>query len=315
MFSSLTCYYPSYSSLYPIRSFIDSLSGMLSIVASIGVIIAVRRTLKANSEHKPSCTHPTSENLLLRCQELEHQLAVRDSQYEDLRAATAASHAKYLKLEKHYISNEERYQRQCVELQQRNTTLVTHFDARRKEMRLLPLTLFAERLLLANKMWQQKRVMSETRNQLVLREKQLGQNVFESFADRLVLSNMVWRQQKELKELKEEAEKLKRGRIRGITRQAKRMVIDTRREGMVGELVRDLTKEVEEEKQKVLQLQEQHAKEVQSITAEWETKYRELLREIECLRLAQKARFVEQEISNDLEDRLCSRIRELEGRH
>ncbi|THV00802.1 hypothetical protein K435DRAFT_776282 [Dendrothele bispora CBS 962.96] len=286
---------------------------MLSIIASIAILIAVKQILNRHSEHKPSCSHPTAEELLVRCQELEHQLVVRDSQYEDLRVSAAASHVKYLQLEKHYISNEERYHRQCVELQQRNTALVTHFDTRRKEMRLLPLTLFAERLLLANKMWQQKRVANETRNRLVLKKKQLDQSVFDSFRDQLVLSNEIWRQQKELKEVKEEAEKIKRGRIRAITRQAKRMVIDTRREGMIGELVKDLTKEVQEEKQKVLKLQEQHAEEVRSITAEWETKYRELLREIECLRLAQKARLIEQEISNDLEDRLCSRVRELEA--
>ncbi|KAF5345011.1 hypothetical protein D9758_010434 [Tetrapyrgos nigripes] len=312
MSSSFTCHYPYYFSLYSIRSFTDSLSGVLSIFASVAILLIARQIVKQNFEKTP-CNHPRTDELMLRCQQLEHQLAVRDSQYEDLQSTTATSHAKYLRLEKHYISNEERYRGQCEELEQRNTLLKSHYEQRRKDFRLLPITLFTERLILANKMWQQKKVTNETQNQLVLREKQVNRNAFEAFGDKLLLSNVIWRQQTELKGLREEVEKLKKGRIRAISSQAKRMVVDTRREGMVGELCKDLTREVEEEKRKVVELQEQHGKEVKSVTAEWETKYRELLREVECLRLGQEARLIEQEISNDMEDRLRSRIKELEG--
>ncbi|KAJ4473669.1 hypothetical protein J3R30DRAFT_3296432 [Lentinula aciculospora] len=264
------------------------------------------------------------------CKRLERQLAEKDVHYKELRLVAAASQAKYLELERQWLANERRYERRCAELESENMRLqenaLTHDDTNTKDLvvfqrkvaraeQVHPLFVsFLERLLLANKVWQQQKELEKAREALAEKEAEKNQvlraNAFATFRDRLIAANVVWRQLRELKKLrdekdmmKEEAERVKQGRVRAVARSAKQMVVDTRKEGMVEELVYGLVEDLKREK-------ERHDRETEEMNEVWQDERRKLLSEIEVLRLGQQARLIEQEISNELEDRLATSLKE-----
>ncbi|EEB86832.1 hypothetical protein MPER_16065, partial [Moniliophthora perniciosa FA553] len=202
---------------------------------------------------------------------LEQKLAAKERQYDDLKSLAAASHAKYIQLERHFLSKEEHYERRCRELEEANQSLCSHIQAKKQEQHqidLRPFALFAERLLMMNRVWQQEKNIGSLRTSLVVRKKALNENAFEGFRDRLLLSNVIWRQQFELGKIKMENQRLRQNMIRGITKAAKQMVLDTRREGLIEEFVKDLIDELDAGKKALAVLKDQHEQDVMEINGD-----------------------------------------------
>ncbi|KAF8966135.1 hypothetical protein BDZ97DRAFT_1639798, partial [Flammula alnicola] len=128
-----------------------------------------------------------------------------------------------------------------------------------------PFRAFCERLLLQNKIWAQQREIKSLRKNLESMKDANSSNAFQAFCDRLVLSNNIWKQQKEIDLLMTEAEQLKRSRVMAVTRAAKQMVLDVRKERLTEEFVKDLIVEAEECKQAVISLRSEHEREVQEL--------------------------------------------------
>ena len=77
-------------------------------------------------------------------------------------------------------------------------------------------------------------------------------------------------------------------------------LMDTRKEGMVEELVKGLIEDVETGKQRERELKEKYERDIEEKEEEWWKENQRLLLEIETLRLGQHARLIEQEISGML---------------
>ncbi|KAJ3968210.1 hypothetical protein EV361DRAFT_927043 [Lentinula raphanica] len=310
----------------------------LGLAASVCIAVAVDRLLY-RTHRPPEATAAAANEIVLsdtsldwvlsHCERVERELAQTEGHYKELQLVAAASQAKYLQLERQWLANEKRYERRCAELESKNAQLEA--DARVQDndgMDVVPfqrkanpadqvhplLVSFLDRLLLANKAWQQEKLLQQATERLAEqeaeKEKIIRANAFATFRDRLIAANIVWRQQRELKKLreeiskvKEEAELVKRGRIRAVARSAKQMVVDTRREGMVEELVNGLVEDLRREK-------ENSEKKIEDMNRTWQEERQKLLSEIEAMTLAQQARLIEQEISNDLEDRLAASLKE-----
>ncbi|EDR03520.1 uncharacterized protein LACBIDRAFT_307301 [Laccaria bicolor S238N-H82] len=86
------------------------------------------------------------------------------------------------------------------------------------------------------------------------------------------------------------------------------MVLDVRKERLLEEFVKDLIRELEESKRVVGEMKEAHELEILEVTGEWSREYRKLAREVERLKLAREASLVEQDLSNELEGRLCEEV-------
>lgn len=149
-----------------------------------------------------------------------------------------------------------------------------------------PFEAFCQRLLLQNKIRAQQREIRALQKNLDSMKKQTSSNAFQVFCDRLLLSNNIWKQQKEIDRLMGEAEKLKRSRVAAVTRAAKQMVLDVRKERLTEEFVKDLIAEVEECKQAVVTLRSEHEREIQEIAEDWRQQCRKLSKEVEQLKLA-----------------------------
>lgn len=178
---------------------------------------------------------------------------------------------------------------------------------------------FCEHLLFMNHVWKQERQLRALRASIRSIEKAKCSNAFKSFCDRLLLSNRVWQLEREIQELVVEGERNKRARVAAITRAAKQMAVDVRKEAMIEEFVMELMQELQESKQAVVEMREEHEKEIREIQWDWLKEYRRIARENEQLRLEQHARLAEQDVSNELEqslydtmERSQQRIRELE---
>lgn len=167
---------------------------------------------------------------------------------------------------------------------------------------------FCERLLLMNRVWKQQREIKGLRDTLRSTKAAKCSNAFKAFCDRLLLANQIWKMQRQIDELIAEEEKMKRSRVAAVTRAAKQMVLDVRKERLLEELVKDLIRELEESKRVVGEMKEAHELEILEVTGEWSREYRKLAREVERLKLAREASLVEQDLSNELEGRLCEEV-------
>ncbi|KAF9078203.1 hypothetical protein BDP27DRAFT_1202669, partial [Rhodocollybia butyracea] len=196
---------------------------------------------------------------------LEQQLSEKDNHYEELKATAAASQAKYLQLERHFLSNEDRYERRCRELESDNTRLHAVIEFQQKRLRLQPLVSFFDNVLLSNKVWQQQKELTRVKGALAEREQNIRSYAFINFRDRLLVSNIVWKQQRQMKKLREDSEKVKQGRVRAVARAAKQMVRDTRKEGMIEELVKGLIEDIEKGKKRERELKDRYNKDVQKL--------------------------------------------------
>ena len=161
---------------------------------------------------------------------------------------------------------------------------------------------FCERLLLTNRIWKQEREMKELRSSLEAKKKSTTTAAFKSFCDQLLLWNQIWKLEKAVKSLVAEGEKMKRSRVMAITRAAKQMVLDVQKERLVEEFVKDLIEEVEESKQDMKNLREAHERKIEEMNGDWVKDYRAIVKELDALKLAQEARILQQEITNDEED-------------
>lgn len=179
---------------------------------------------------------------------------------------------------------------------------------------------FCEHLLFMNHVWKQERQLRALRASIRAIEKEKCSNAFKSFCDRLLLSNRVWQLERQIQDLVVEGERNKRARVAAITHAAKQMAEDVRKEAMIEEFVMELMQELQESKQAVAEMKDEHEKEIREIHGDWLKEYRRLTRENEQLRLEQHARLVEQDVSNELEQSLYDavgwsqqRIQELES--
>jgi len=171
-----------------------------------------------------------------------------------------------------------------------------------------PFTNFCERLLLQNQIWKQQKEIKVLQNSLDSMKANGSTNAFTAFCDRLLLSNSIWKLQKEVNRLSEETEKLKRARVAAVTRAAKQMVQDVRKERLTEEFVKELIIEAQECRQAVATLRAEHEKEIQELTQEWRDDCRRLMKEVVRLKLAEDARMMQQTLSNDMESELLERL-------
>jgi len=171
-----------------------------------------------------------------------------------------------------------------------------------------PFNNFCERLLLQNKIWKQRREIKALKNALRDIHESGSSNAFKVFIDRLLLTNKIWKQEKEIGHLLGETEALKRSRVAAVTRAAKQMVQDVRKERLTEEFVKDLIAELEECKQSIVKLRAEHEREIQELAGEWRKDCRRLAQQVERLELAQDSRRVEQELSNEMEADLVRRL-------
>ncbi|KDR72904.1 hypothetical protein GALMADRAFT_26534, partial [Galerina marginata CBS 339.88] len=128
-----------------------------------------------------------------------------------------------------------------------------------------PFTSFCERLVFQNKIWKQQREIKALKTALLSMKTGGSENAFQAFCDRLILTNKIWKQQKEIEGLIGEAEKLKRSRVAAVTRAAKQMVQDVRKERLTEEFVRDLVAELGECRQEIATLRTEHERELREL--------------------------------------------------
>ena len=167
-----------------------------------------------------------------------------------------------------------------------------------------PFENFCQRLLLQNRIWKQEKEIKALKGNSDIRD---VSSAFKAFCDRLLLSNQVWGLQREIKRLTEEGEQLKRSRVAAVTRAAKQMVQDVRKERLTEEFVKELLAEVDEYKRTIGSLRAEH-EEMAEVAEGWKKDYQRMSKEIELLQLAQEARLVEQDISNQIEGDLLERL-------
>lgn len=168
-------------------------------------------------------------------------------------------------------------------------------------------TTFCDRLLLQNKIWKQQREIKALRRSLDSISMANCSNAFKAFCDRLILSNNVWKLEKEVDQLTAETEMVKRSRVAAVTRAAKQMVLDVRKERLIEEFVKELMADLEESRQTIKSLCAAHEREIEEMVGEWRKDCRRLSEEVDRLKLAQEARLVEQELSNVMESELIER--------
>ena len=168
-------------------------------------------------------------------------------------------------------------------------------------------TAFCDSLLLQNRIWKQQREIKVLRRSLDSMSMANCSNAFKAFCDRLILSNNVWKLEKEVSQLTAETEMIKRSRVAAVTRAAKQMVLDVRKERLIEEFVKELMVDLEESRETIKSLRAAHEWEIKEMAGEWRKDYLRLSDEVDRLKLAQKARLVEQELSNTMESELIER--------
>ncbi|KAF5376492.1 hypothetical protein D9615_008669 [Tricholomella constricta] len=169
---------------------------------------------------------------------------------------------------------------------------------------------FCERLLLTNQIWKQEKELKALHTSLASASKARASAAFTTFCTQLLLHNRIWRLERETAALVAEKERVERARMAAVTRAAKRMVQDVQKDRMVEEFVKDLIGEVQQAKREVRDAKGEHEREVQEIHEEWMKDYRRVVGEVERLKLARQAGWVEQEVANAMEESLVESLRE-----
>ncbi|TFK71038.1 hypothetical protein BDN72DRAFT_838289 [Pluteus cervinus] len=167
---------------------------------------------------------------------------------------------------------------------------------------------FCERLLFMNYIWKQQREIKSLRKALDRTGGVARETAFKAFCDRLLLSNTIWKLEKEVDQLVTDEANLKRSQIDGISQMARQVMVDMQKESLVEDLVKDLIEEVEDGKRQLVKLREAHKREVDEIHNEWIKDYRVVIREREKLKLGQRARLVQQEVADELENDVFARL-------
>jgi len=104
-----------------------------------------------------------------------------------------------------------------------------------------------------------------------------------------------------------ETEMIKRSRVAVVTRAAKQMVLDVRKERLIEEFVKELMADLEESRRTIKSLCAAHEREIEEMAGEWRRDCRRLSDVVDRLKLAQEARLIEQELSNLMESELIER--------
>ncbi|KAK0211313.1 hypothetical protein DFS33DRAFT_370693 [Desarmillaria ectypa] len=193
--------------------------------------------------------------------------------------------------------------RNPLPIDQHNTHLPSALDLQKKLSQSTS-SHFTERLLFTNKLWAQSSIILQLRHAVLSAEDGIRDNAFNAFLDRLVLSNTIWQQRKEIDCLKRERDKIKGSRVKSVISLAKSLASHHRKEALTKRLVVDLVDEVKASKRETVILREEHDREVRKINELWVKDYREIVGEVEKSRLAESARVIQQEISNDIEREL-----------
>ena len=168
--------------------------------------------------------------------------------------------------------------------------------------------LFCERLVAEDKLRKQRQAIKSLRHSLNDARASNSSTAFQAFCDRLLLSNQIWKLQKEVDALTAETDKVQRARVVAVTRAAKQMVHDVRKERMIEEYVKELLEELGDCKRTIAEMKERHETEIQEMAGEFRKSYRQAATQIERLTLARDARLIEQEMSNEWEGELVGRL-------
>ncbi|KAK0463493.1 uncharacterized protein EV420DRAFT_1518477 [Desarmillaria tabescens] len=257
------------------------------LIVDIAVHVATRWRLntfsatQGESKNVPNLPIPVSDARI--SQQRQPDVSVSDSKHDD--------------------NTVVRTSRNPPPVHQDNTHLPSSLDLQKK-LSQSTFSHFTERLLFTNKLWAQNTIILQLRDALLSVEDGIRDNAFNAFLDRLVLSNTIWRQRKELDCLKQERDKIKGSRVKSVVSLAKSLASHHRKEALTKRLVVDLVDEVNASKRETEILREEHEREVQKINELWVKDYRGIVDEVEKSRLAESARVIQQEISNDLEREL-----------
>ncbi|TFK20179.1 hypothetical protein FA15DRAFT_673728 [Coprinopsis marcescibilis] len=167
---------------------------------------------------------------------------------------------------------------------------------------------FCDHLLSANRLLAKEREIKSLKEKLRSSNEAFRSEAFTSFCDKVLTTNALWRAQSQLADLKAENEKMHKSRVGVVTRAAKQMVLDVQKERMVEEFCKDLIEEAAESRKEVTKVKSEREKEIREVIEEWREENRRLRQEVKMLKAAQEAKALEQELSNDLEDRLVERL-------
>jgi len=94
---------------------------------------------------------------------------------------------------------------------------------------------------------------------------------------------------------------IKRSRVAAVTRTAKQMVLDVRKERLIEDFVKELMVDLKESRETIISLRRAaHEQDTQEMAGEWQKVYRRLSDEVDRLKLAQgrttrRARTVERD--------------------
>ncbi|KAJ8522843.1 hypothetical protein ONZ45_g674 [Pleurotus djamor] len=169
-------------------------------------------------------------------------------------------------------------------------------------------TSLCDRLLLTHKIRDQEKEVKVLHHSLEEKKQAITRITFAAFTERLLLHNRIWQQERQILELHAACEKLKKTQESLITRSAEKMMVDVRKEGLLEDFVKDLVAEVEASKKELVTLREAHERDIQEINGEWLKDYQSLVKEVDCLKLGQQARLIEQELASETEDSLIESL-------
>jgi hypothetical protein len=218
--------------------------------------------------------------------------------------------------------------------QRNNHRLLSALHCMHKDLRENSFSSFRDRLLLANRVWQQEREIKSLRQELESTKALMSKNSFASFRDRLLLANKAWQQERENKMLRfaiserdtelEALRRLSASQVSvleqkvektnhvGLAWIEERATAEAKKDTLIEGLVNELIEELEGCKKEIGALRaarSAHEREIEEIHHDWIQDNRKLSREVAELKLAQRARLVEQEVSNDLEEALFLQLR------
>lgn len=170
-------------------------------------------------------------------------------------------------------------------------------------------TSLCDRLVLTNTVWEQQKELKVLRSVNRTKEQAHARSTFAAFTDRLLLQNRIWQQERQISELRASCERLKKAQESMITRTAEKMMVDVRKEGLVEDFVMDLIAELEASKKEILSVRESYEREITEINCEWMKDYQRLVHEVDGLKLGQEARYIEQELSSEVEMSLADDLK------
>ncbi|KAF8631645.1 hypothetical protein AX17_005047 [Amanita inopinata Kibby_2008] len=165
-------------------------------------------------------------------------------------------------------------------------------------------TLFCERLLATNRIWKQERKIRELQSDTQSDDASRRSRAFAAFCSKLLLYNKIWQLEKQVRELEVERAKMTRRFEATVRRAAKKMMQDLEHDRLIEGHVKDMIAELDGYKLALFAQHALHEQELKEVTWDWHRDYRKLVREVETLHLAQRAKSIQQDLENDHEESL-----------